>query len=143
MEGWRAARKGQGLGTKAQRKQGNHQWLWSDKVSPQSCNRLMEACDLGGHRGEPGAGEVPIWGSDEEPTARSGILVTFSDGRVTVLQETKLSWREACDGTQRRSAFTRGDQHLPGEWRRLSPAIMGEERSQTENWEPVMKYHYG
>lgn len=68
----------------------------------------MEAHDLGDHGGEPGAGEVPIWGSDEEPTARSGIVIAFSDGRVTVLQERKLSWREACDGTQRTSAFTRG-----------------------------------
>lgn len=64
---------------------------------------LVSMC-LSGHGGEPGAGEVPILGSDEEPGARGDSLVAFSDGRVTVLQERKA----LLERSNRTSAFTRG-----------------------------------
>lgn len=34
-----------------------------------------------------GQGRAPLWGSEEEPGARSGILVALSDVRVDILEE--------------------------------------------------------
>lgn len=86
LEGWRAARKGQSLGSEAQRKQGKHPRLWSDRERQQSLNgfdgspMIFVATWLNGHGGE------------QEPVrflSGDGILVAFSDGRAAVLQERK------------------------------------------------------
>lgn len=65
---------------------------------------ILASMCLSGHGGEPGAGEVPILGSDEEPGARGDSSVAFSDVRVTVsFRRGRLYWKEAT-----------GVQHFPG-----------------------------
>lgn len=96
---------------------------------------LLSMC-LSGHGGEPGAGEVPILGSDEEPGAEATVWLLSQ-----MAESLCPSGEEGSTGKkQQEIAFTRG------EWRRrLSRAFVGEERSQTENWEPgeLMGYHDG